>query len=97
MNKIIITLVVCVCIALCGCAGNGNLGRAKHNESIENIAPNILDLGDKENGYCYYYAVDVNTGVVYLCFDSGMYRHGITVMLNRDGTPVTAEQLGIPY
>ena len=96
MNKIIITLVVCVCIALCGCSGNGNLGRVKHNESIENIAPNILDLGNRENGCCYYYVVDMNTGVVYLCFDS-VYRHAITVMLNRDGTPVTAEQLGIPY
>lgn len=96
MNKIIITLVVCVCITLCGCAGNGNLGIVKHNESIENVAPNILDLGDKENGCCYYYVVDMNTGVVYLCFDS-YSRHGITVMLNRDGTPVTAEQLGIPY
>ena len=95
MNKII-TLVVCVCIALCGCSGNGNLGVVKHNDSIENVAPNILDLGNMENGY-YYYVVDVNTGVVYLCFDSGLYRHGITVMLNRDGTPVTAEQLGIPY
>lgn len=95
MNKIIITLVVCVCIALCGCAGNGNLDRAKHNESIENVAPNILDLSDTESGY-YYYVVDVNTGVVYLCFDS-YYHYGITVMLNRDGTPVTAEQLGISY
>ena len=58
MNKIIITLVVCVCIALCGCVGNGNLGRVKHNETIENVAPNILDLGDKEKGCCYYYVVD---------------------------------------
>lgn len=97
MNKIIITLVVCVCIALCGCSGNGNLGRVKHNEYIENVAPNILDLSDNENGCCYYYVVDMNTGMVYLCFNSGMYRHGITVMLNRDGTPVTAEQLGISY
>ena len=54
MNKVIITLVICVCIALCGCAGNGNLSKAKHNESIENIAPNILDLSDTENGYYYY-------------------------------------------
>ena len=40
--------------------------------------------------------VDKNTGVVYLGY-MGYYRYAITVMLNTDGTPVTAEQLGINY
>ena len=38
--------------------------------------------------YDHEYLVDDKTGVVYL-----VYGKGITVMLNQDGTPVTAKQL----
>ena len=48
------------------------------------------------NGWHYVYIVDKNTGVVYLEYDA-VYRHALTVMLNADGTPITAEQLGIKY
>ena len=48
------------------------------------------------NGGCYAYIVDKNTGVVYLEYGA-LYRHALTVMLNADGTPITAEQLGIKY
>jgi hypothetical protein len=44
----------------------------------------------------YSYIVDKDTGVVYLEYDY-YYRHALTVMLNTDGTPVTAEELGIKY
>lgn len=58
-------------------------------------SPNILTVGFG-TGLPYYYLVDKNTGVVYL---ARSYRgnYGITVMLNRDGTPVVAEQVGIEY
>ena len=49
-----------------------------------------------ENNKYYAYIVDKNTGVVYLEYDA-YYRHALTVMLNADGTPITAEQLGIKY
>ena len=55
--------------------------------------PKLLTL---ENNGCYTYIVDKNTGVVYLEYDA-CYRHALTVMLNADGTPITAEQLGIKY
>ncbi len=55
--------------------------------------PKLLTL---EDDGCYTYIVDKNTGVVYLEYDS-YYRHALTVMLNTDGTPITAEQLGIKY
>ena len=55
--------------------------------------PKILT---SENNEYYTYIVDKNTGVVYLEYDS-FYRHALTVMLNADGTPVIAEQLGIKY
>ena len=53
-------------------------------------SPNIIDTGNDS----YYYTIDKRTGVVYLSYD-GFYRHAITIMLNADGTPVTADQLGI--
>ncbi len=55
--------------------------------------PKLLTLEDDR---CYTYIVDKNTGVVYLEYDS-YHRHALTVMLNTDGTPITAEQLGIKY
>ena len=55
--------------------------------------PKILTT---ENNSYYTYIVDKNTGVVYLEYDA-KYRHALTVMLNADGTPVTAEQLRIKY
>lgn len=62
------------------------------------ITPNILECGDDigVGGEAYYYIIDKNTGVVYLAFDA-YGRHGLTLMVNRDGSPITAEQLGIKY
>lgn len=93
MNKVIITLVICVCIALCGCGSNTSSRASAKRDSV-NVSPNVL-VGVIEGG-SYYYLVDRNTGVVYLCYNA-TYQHSITVMLNADGTPVTAEQLGIQY
>lgn len=63
------------------------------DETSEEIAgPNILKISDKYG--VYYYLVDLNTGVVYLAYN-GYQRFGMTVCVNADGTPVTADQLGI--
>lgn len=94
MNKII--KIICACamfsLLLSGCVKNAN----KPDKDISSgITPNILstsNLGSED----YFYIVDKNTGVVYLGYE-GYRRYGLSVMLNPDGTPVTAEQLGITY
>ena len=75
-----------------GC--NKNTSKAEKDIS-SGITPNILSTSNLDSGD-YFYIVDKNTGVVYLCYVN-VYRYGISVMLNRDGTPITAEQLEIKY
>jgi hypothetical protein len=62
-----------------------------NGDSISTL--NLLEFKLDEH---YSYIVDKNTGVVYLEYD-GYYRHALTVMLDTDGKPVTAKQLGIKY
>lgn len=93
MNKRI--KIVCACAVLSllsGCTKNANKADV---DTTSGIAPNIISTSNlgTEN---YFYIVDKNTGVVYLGYD-GFRRYGLSVMLNRDGTPVTAEQLEIKY
>ena len=96
MRKYWIVLALCV-VLLTGCSKNASKATSNYSN---HVVPNIVELGKGNGGISdyYYYSIDRNTGVVYLNFDS-YYRHAITVMLNADGTPVTAEQLGIdcPY
>ena len=96
MRKKIALLIATVCAVagvLTGCAPSG-VAYAERN--IQDIAPNIVEIGDKSWNAGYFYIVDKNTGVVYLGYDSN-YRFGITPVLNADGTPITAKQLGIEY
>ena len=82
-----------VLVISAGC-GKGN---AKPNYYTQDIVPNIVQIGDvpgAQNEYCYM--VDRNTGVVYLYYATG-YKGALSVMLNPDGSPITAEQLGIQY
>ena len=93
IRKITILMLVSIMI-LTGCQSR-NSQKADKDYSSE-VAPNIVECGnatiDSSGEYCY--AVDMNTGVVYLCFH-GFRTHAITVMLNASGTPITADQLGI--
>jgi hypothetical protein len=72
----------------------------KNETTNENLipTPNLLisETTSVNNKERYSYIVDKNTGVVYLGYD-GIYRHALTVMLDTDGKPVTAKQLGIKY
>jgi len=86
MKKIICVLAMALLCLFCACCHGSNA----QDDYSDYITPSIIRLGN----YGYYYAVDKRTGVVYLEYE-GFYRHAITVMLNADGTPVTAEQLGI--
>ena len=97
LKKYGIVLVLCA-LLLTGCSKNASEATSDYSN---HVVPNIVELGKniggKGGGY-YYYSIDRNTGVVYLIY-STLNGNAITVMLNVDGTPVTAEQLGIncPY
>lgn len=93
MKRIVIALFALM--LLVGCGGNS---AGANRDFSSGIKPNILECGSSgaDGGGSYYYIVDMNTGVVYLSYD-GYRRHAISVMLNADGSPVTAEQLGIDY
>ena len=72
-------------------------GVASSERYAQDVCPNVIEIGDYSGATDgYFYLVDKNTGVVYLCYQ-GTYRRAITVMLNTDGTPITAEQLDIEY
>ena len=91
-KKILALLLFFIVAVMSGCSQN--VERATLDVS-SGVTPNVMVTSDISNG-CYYYVIDRNTGVVYLAYDS-INRCGISVMLNRDGSPVTAEQLGIEY
>ena len=82
-------------LMLTSCSNSGAHSKADRNENPDKITPSIIDYGDFTD-YGYSYLVDKNTGVVYLMY-YGYYRTAITVMLNADGTPVTADQIGLEY
>ncbi len=96
MKKVLLVFVLMIFL-LTSCGEDFNVSLADEDYSSM-IAPNILECGDDVGvgGEVYYYIIDKNTGVVYLAFDS-YERHGLTLMVNRDGSPITAEQLGIKY
>ena len=74
------------------------LGRGdKKATTSNNPVPQMVSAKTGKPDDPYVYIVDTNTGVVYLKFQDIYFGTAITVMLNSDGTPVTAEQLGIEY
>lgn len=97
-KKIAIMLMCTALLSGCGIA-HLQVGSKPETNYQDGVVPNIVEIGcpgSVVDGDVYYYTVDKNTGVVYLSYD-GYRRHAITVMLNADGTPITAEQLGLPY
>lgn len=90
MKKVLLIGAI-LALLLTGC----DVGSECISENSKNIIPNIsVYAKDIAYGLRYFYVVDNNTGVVYLQFN-GVNRAGLTIMLNPDGTPVTAEQLGL--
>ena len=90
MKKIKKFLVIASCVLLLsGCKG------ATYADTIKK-EKNMPNLVETSYGNGYYYVIDKNTGVIYLRYSAG-HQGAITVMLNTDGTPVTAEQLGLEY
>jgi hypothetical protein len=96
MKKFLLMVTMACVLTSCSPSNVDDVNKNINENSIP--TPNLLmsktiSMNNKEH---YAYIVDKNTGVVYLGYD-GVYRHDLTVMLNADGTPVTAEQLGIKY
>ena len=81
MKKILIATTLCLML-LVGC---GTVA-----DSADRSTPNLYKVGNFTFND-YRYLIDRNTHVVYLEHRGG----GIVVMLNADGTPITAEQLEI--
>lgn len=92
-----IWLVLCVLLTafvVSGCSKGTGIVESEYH--TQDVCPNILTIGDTRADCGYFYLVDKNTGVVYLGYE-GNRRRALTVMLNADGKPITAEQLGIEY
>lgn len=93
-KKILALLLFFIIAVMSGCAENATKTTV---DVSSGVMPNLLSTGNMHFGErYYYYIIDTNTGVVYLAND-GYDCSAISVMLNRDGSPVTAEQLGIEY
>lgn len=88
-NKILLIILTIILIGCCLVGCDVDVERAKQKESC-GVTPKITEYGDDY----YFYIVDENTQVVYLGCYYG-YWYGITVMLNADGTPITADQLNL--
>lgn len=93
MKKILLVFILMIFL-LTSCSENPNVSWADKDYSSM-VTPNILKCGDGSEGI-FYYIIDKNTGVVYLAYDA-YQKYGITLMVNRNGSPITAEQLGINY
>ncbi len=88
-------LIACVMFALQYLGSVGSYGKAsiQHIQADRNTpVPNISSYAGNDGTYSYI--VDNNTGVVYLQY-TGIRATAISVMLNPDGTPIMAEQIGI--
>lgn len=93
-NLAIFLLAGAIGCVLTGCDHDDGTA-ARINVSSKNAAlPEITVYADGWNipNMNYYYVVDENTGVVYIECD-GMYRHGITVAFNADGTVMTKKDI----
>ena len=87
MRKIVATALLA--LTLCGCGGNGIAREAEVHDVDERFICN-------SNYYEFETVVDSHTGVTYLVWESGTGNNskgGITVLLNRDGTPVISEEV----
>ena len=65
------------------------LGKNLEIQATSNPTPDMITIANDRKSD-YHYVVDKKTNVVYVECSAGM-----TVMVNADGTPITADQLGI--
>ena len=82
--------IICSYVVFTAGCDRGNRPEQIKGSIYPNMKVYAVDAGTKD----YYYVVDKNTGVVYIQFE-GTRTAGITPALNADGTPMTADQLGL--
>ena len=90
-KKLVLAIFATTLLFASGC-DDGDYGKLENSSIIG--SPDITQYAEDGMLCSYSYVVDNNTNVVYLQFFTG-YKAGITVMLNADGTPITADQLGL--
>lgn len=88
-------IILALTLALCGCEGNGIKRTEANNRAKPAVSGRFLC---DDNDYEFETVVDSRTGVTYLVWnntkdDSTTRVGGITVLLNRDGTPVISEEV----
>lgn len=87
MKRIVAAAILA--LALCGCDGNGIVRDVEAHDVDGRFICNL-------SAYTFETVVDSHTGVTYLIWNSGdgtSSKGGITVLLNRDGTPVISEEV----
>ena len=91
IKKLIIIITILYILALTGC--DDDYGKQANTIASNGITPFITIYGSNCSEIPFFtYAVDENTGVVYILGRYG-YKGFMSVALNADGTPVTKEQL----
>ena len=94
MKNVIIIVIAVIVFLIAGVT----VCFAMEKESTPTPANNAGDDLALEPSGDFQYFVDKRTGVVYLMyFSKSGKRMGMTVMLNADGTPVTADQVGLTW
>jgi len=84
-------LILCAVALLCGCDGNAVMYYDSDVNKLNVGRRFVTDYADAK----FDTVVDTRTGITYLIWDSNQGNNsvgGITVLLNRDGTPVMAEE-----
>lgn len=89
---ILVIAALVACMALCGCYSPNSVKRGKDSPKEEVGSRFLCDSGQ----YSFETVTDLETGVVYLIWNSGTGNNskgGITVLVHEDGTPVISEEV----
>lgn len=94
MKKFIgIVIAAIAMLLITGVCAYATFTREPENKSPEGLKTNMIIYHDTMNNGCEY-MIDANTGVVYLGV-RGYKSYAVTVMMNADGSVMTADQLGL--
>ena len=90
-KRIIAIVLLIACIS--GCEFYGSTPIRGNKVGYSSIGyPNVTEYGNDK----YFYVVDNNTGVVYICVHDG-YRAGLSVMFDENGEVITFDKLKERY
>lgn len=93
MRKAVI-VTVALALALCGCTSGENGVQRTEDSTKPELSQRFLC---EDGTYRFETVVDRETGVTYLIWKDGTTKTskgGITVLLNKNGYPITSEEVG---